>query len=61
MGLGLDHPERVVMVSTQGDPNIGIRHEQWPCGTKAGRTNKCEFCTFIMHKETKPPTVAVDV
>ena len=38
----------------EGNPDYGIRHEQWPCGTPGGRTNLCEFCTFIMHKGPKP-------
>ena len=32
----------------------GIRHEQWPCGNKAGRTHLCQFCTFLMMHGTKP-------
>ena len=34
----------------------GIRHEQWPCGNKAGRTHLCQFCTFHMMKAKKPET-----
>ena len=37
-------------VDTQavGQPDYGIRHEMWPCGNAAGRTNLCQFCTFVM-------------
>ena len=32
----------------------GIRHEQWPCGDKAGRTHLCQLCMFHMMHGTKP-------
>jgi hypothetical protein len=41
----------------EGDPNYGIRHEQWPCGTKARRTDISEFCRFLMMHGKKPAVV----
>ena len=38
-----------------GDPKFGLHHEQWPCGTKEGRTRKDQFCKLILcHKQCRP-------
>ena len=31
-----------------GDKRYGLHHEQWPCGTKQGRTHKGEFCDLTL-------------
>ena len=57
MGLNLALGD--VDTPANGDANFGIRHEMWPCGDKAGRTNLCQFCTFVM-KHGPKPVAAVD-
>lgn len=43
-----------VDLPTDGDPKMGIRHEQWLCGDHAGRTHLCQFCTLQMMNGKKP-------
>ena len=37
-----------------GDATFGLRHEQWPCGTRAGRTQLGQLCEFWMMHGPKP-------
>jgi hypothetical protein len=37
-----------------GDRTYGLRHEQWPCGTKEGRTQLGQLCEFYMMRGPKP-------
>ena len=32
----------------------------WPCGDKSGRTDLCQFCTFVMKNGGKPVGKPVD-
>ena len=41
-----------------GDATFGIRHEQWPCGTRAARTQLGQLCEFWMMHGPKPPVEA---
>ena len=52
--MGLNIAVGDVDTEAQGSKTFGLRHEMWPCGTKAGRTNMTQFCNFYMMQGKLP-------
>jgi len=52
--MGLNIAVGDVDTEAEGNAEFGLRHEMWPCGTKAGRTNMNQFCNFYMMQGKLP-------